>query len=106
MEKFNESMFGRKVRFTNATAHEEEPWFYPEVGTIGTIVPTDGTNFEDFDNIPYVIQWPSESTSQNDLWATEDDSIELIDEEIGDMVAAGDVLNKNLKKVLDKSAKM
>ena len=81
MEKFNESMFGRKVRFTNATAHEEEPWFYPEVGTIGTIVSTKETYFENMDNVPYVVQWAEGTTSADDLWGVGEESIELVDEE-------------------------
>lgn len=82
MEKFNESMIGRKVRFTNAMAHEEEPWFYPEVGTIGTIVSTKGTDFENMDDLPYVVQWPEGTTSEKDLWAVDDKNIELVDEEM------------------------
>lgn len=81
MEKFNESMFGRKVRFTNAIAHEEEPWFYPEVGTIGTIVPTKETDFENMDDLPYVVQWAEGTTSADDLWSVDDKNIELVDEE-------------------------
>ena len=82
MEKFDKSMFGRKVRFTNAIAHEEEPWFYPEVGTIGTIVPTKETDFENMDDLPYVVQWAEGTTSDKDLWAVADRNIELVDEEM------------------------
>ena len=46
MFKFDESMYGRKVRFVNVKAHEEMPWCYPKVGTIGVIVPVKGTDFE------------------------------------------------------------
>lgn len=82
MEKFNESMFGRKVKFTNAMAHEEVPCFYPEVGTIGTIVPTKGTDFENMDYLPYIVQWPEGTTSDKDLWAVAERDIELVDEEM------------------------
>lgn len=87
MEKFNESMFGRKVRFTNATAHEEAPWFYPEVGTIGTIVSTKGTVFENMDDLPYVVQWAEGTTSDEDLLGVADRNIELVDvtEDVFDM---------------------
>lgn len=82
MKKFDKSMFGRKVKFTNAMVHEEEPWFYPEVGTIGTIVPIKGTDFDDMDDLLYVVQWPEGTTSEDDLWAVADEDIELVDEDM------------------------
>lgn len=100
MEKFNESMFGRKVRFTNAIAHEEEPWFYPEVGTIGTIVPTKGTDFENMDDLPYVVQWAEGTTSDKDLWAVADRNIELVDEEMEMHISKYISIDSFLKKLL------
>ena len=62
MFKFDESMIGRKVRFTNAKAHEEMPDFYPEVGTVGIIVSVEGTDFEHLVD-DFAVQWPRGTTS-------------------------------------------
>lgn len=78
MFKFDESMYGRRVRFINAKAHEEMPGFYPEVETIGTIIPPKGTAFEKFGD-DFAVQWPEGSTSLNDIWVCDEDSLELVE---------------------------
>lgn len=85
MFKFNESMYGRKVRFINAEAHEEMPQYYPKVGTIGTIVPVKGTDFEGLVD-DFAVQWPEGSTeyagvgTRGDLWLSDEESLELVEE--------------------------
>lgn len=82
MFKFDESMIGKKVRFINAKAHEDEPWFYPEVGTIGTII---WTFDEIFDEWAWKVRWPDGTTEScgipNDCWYCGEESIELAEEE-------------------------
>ena len=46
---------GDKVRFMNAEAHGCDPWYYPPVGAIGTVLSIDS------DDGVYV-QWPEGST--------------------------------------------
>lgn len=82
MFKFDESMIGRKVRFINAESHEEMPWCYPEVGTIGVVIPVDGTDFEGMVD-DFAVQWPKGSTTRNgrDCWLADEESLELIEED-------------------------
>ena len=77
MEEFNTMMFGRQVRFIDAKAHEEMPAYYPEVGTIGIIVPVEENGRENGD---FMIQWPTGSTSLDDKWFCEKEIIELVEE--------------------------
>lgn len=62
---------GSKVRFTNAEAHEEEPCFYPTVGTVGTICDIDR-----FGNLE--VQWPEGTTMSNDRWWALEEWIEEV----------------------------
>ena len=84
MFKFDESMIGRKVRFVNIKAHEEMPWCYPEVGTIGVIVPVKETDFEGFVD-DFAVQWPEGSTeiagvgTKGDCWLVGEESLELVE---------------------------
>jgi len=59
---------GDKVRFTNASLHEMVPRFYPKPGTIGIV-------HHDHDDL---IQWPTGSTSLDDLWCAPGHSMELV----------------------------
>lgn len=77
MEEFNRTMLGRQVRFINAQAHEEMPEYYPEVGTIGILVPVKKNERETGD---FMIQWPKGSTSLDDEWFCEEEFIELVEE--------------------------
>lgn len=85
MFKFDESMYGRQVRFVNAKAHEEMPWCYPEVGTVGVVVPVNGTDFEGLVD-DFAVQWPEESTeyagvgTRGDCWLVDEESLELVEE--------------------------
>lgn len=85
MEEFNRTMLGRQVRFINAKAHEEMPEYYPEVGTIGVIVPVEGTDFERLVD-DFAIQWPKGSTefigvgTRGDCWLADEENLELVEE--------------------------
>lgn len=85
MINFNESMYGKKVRFTNAEAHEEMPQYYPEVGTIGVIVPVKGTDFERLVD-DFAVQCPEGSTeyagvgTRGDCWLVDEESLKLVEE--------------------------
>lgn len=79
MINFDKKMYGRQVQFINAEAHEEMPWCYPEVGTIGIIVPVEGTAFERLVD-DFAVQWPKGSTSGNDCWLVDDENLELVEE--------------------------
>lgn len=76
MIKFDNTMFGRKVRFINAKAHEEMPEFYPEVGTIGTIIPCTWSYFE----VEFLIDWPERSTGMDCPLACGEESLEFVEE--------------------------
>ena len=58
---------GAKVVFTDAKAHEEEPQYYPPVGTVGTVL----HNGDDW------IQWPKGSTSMDDIWCAPVEALKL-----------------------------
>lgn len=85
MFKFDESMYGKQVRFINAKAHEEMPWCYPEVGTIGVIISVKGTDFEGLVD-DFAVQWTVGSTeyagigTRGDLWLSDEESLELVEE--------------------------
>lgn len=79
MINFDKTMYGRQVRFINAKVHEEMPWYYPEVGTIGIIVSVEGTGFERLID-DFAVQWPKGSTSGNDCWLVDDEDLELVEE--------------------------
>lgn len=68
MSKFN---VGDKVRYIGEY-HREMPEFYPEIGTIGTVVKEDG-------DIGWYIQWPKGSTSRKDCWCYDENDIELVE---------------------------
>ena len=79
MFKFDESMIGRKVRFVNAKAHEKNPRYYPEIGTIGVIVSTKDTDFEWF-CYDFAVQWPKGNTTGTDCWIVGEENLELVEE--------------------------
>lgn len=68
MSKFN---IGDKVRYIGKD-HKEMPEFYPEIGTIGTVVKEDG-------DTDWYIQWPKGSTSRKDCWYCGENDIELVE---------------------------
>lgn len=80
MIKFDESLYGRKVRFINAKAHKEMPEYYPKVGTISTIVPASYHPDGYFEEEDFIVKWPKGSTSWIDLWAVDEEDLELVEE--------------------------
>lgn len=69
MSKFN---VDDKVRYIGKD-HREMPEFYPEIGTIGTVVKEDG-------DADWYIQWPKGSTSRKDCWYCYENDIELVED--------------------------
>lgn len=76
MIKFDNTMFGRQVRFINAQAHEEMPDWYPPVGTIGIIIPSTWN----YSNINFLVNWPEGSTGENEPLACDEESLEFVEE--------------------------
>ena len=68
MSKFN---VGDKVRYIGED-HREMPEFYPEIGTVGTVVKEGG-------EADWCIQWPKGSTSGKDYWYCDENDIELVE---------------------------
>ena len=68
MSKFN---IGDKVKYIGKD-HNDMPEFYPEIGTIGTIVKESG-------DTDWYIQWPKGSTSRKDCWYCDENDIELVE---------------------------
>lgn len=69
MKKFT---VGMKVRFIDENGHKFEPQFYPEVGTIGTVI--------DASHDCLFIQWPKGSTSGDDCWCALSYRLEIVKE--------------------------
>lgn len=65
---------GDKVRFVNAEVHDCDPYCYPPVGTIGTVLSIDG------DDVVFV-QWPEGSTLTDDRWWSSVERLELVEGE-------------------------
>ena len=82
MSKFN---VGDKVRYIGKD-HREMPEFYPEIGTIGTVVKEDG-------DADWYIQWPKGSTSRKDCWCCYENDIELVEDV--------DMTNEEIWKMLE-----
>ena len=51
---------GSKVRMSDGEGHRDNPQWFPDVGTIGTIINTNDATA--------LIQWPSGATSKDDRW--------------------------------------
>lgn len=67
MSKFN---IGDKVRYIGKD-HKDMPGFYPEIGTIGTVIEKGG-------DTDWYIQWSKGSTSGKDCWYCDENDIELV----------------------------
>ena len=67
---------GDRVRFkdTGDACHAVMPEFYPEDGTIGTIIYSDSEDQE------VCVQWPEGSTSEKDKWWAFVVYLELVEE--------------------------
>ena len=64
---------GDKVRYIAEDSREDkETGFYPQKGTIGTVLWTGN------DSDQCYIQWPEETTKRGGCWYTEKDSVELV----------------------------
>ena len=66
-KKFN---VGDRVKYIGKD-HNDMPEFYPEIGTIGTIVKESG-------DTDWYIQWPKGSTSGDDKWYCDKNDVELV----------------------------
>ena len=60
---------GSKVRMIDEEAHKNNPQWFPNVGTVGTITEV-GVH-------THLIQWPKESTSGTDEWYCDDTRLEV-----------------------------
>ena len=60
---------GSKVRMIDEEAHKNNPQWFPNVGTVGTITEV-GVSI-------HLIQWPKESTSRTDEWYCDDTRLEV-----------------------------
>ena len=69
-KKFN---VGDRVQYIGKD-HNDMPEFYPEIGTIGTIVKESG-------DTDWYIQWPKGSTSGDDKWYCDKNDVELVKNE-------------------------
>jgi hypothetical protein len=73
---------GKKVRFVDEDAHEEDPTTFPPVGTIGTIVEIDSI----YEEWPCKIDWGEKSGVSKNLaddgfiWWVQNSFIEMVDE--------------------------
>ena len=92
--KLEDCKVGMEVKFIDENEHKMDPWCYPPVGTIGTIV--------EITSIDIYVKWPKGSTSGKDEWycaasAVEEVNLPLTDGEIWDMLSAK--MEKNGVKV-------
>lgn len=61
---------GSKVRMIKGTAHKDNPQWYPDAGTVGTVTK---------DLFPsYLIQWPKGTTSGTDKWCCDNTCLEVL----------------------------
>lgn len=63
---------GDKVRFIGEGLHKSYPQYYPMTGTIGTVKACDA--------VGVMVQWPIGSTSADDMWRCEAESLEPVEE--------------------------
>ena len=73
---------GDRVRFLDAARHKENPEWYPEPGTIGTVVADPLASYrrwadEEYDDTTIYVQWPEGSTSIDDRWTCGIESVEV-----------------------------
>lgn len=61
---------GSKVRITDGKAHKDNPQWFPEVGTVGTVM--------EVGSHTHFIQWPEGSTSERDRWYCDDTRLEVL----------------------------
>ena len=61
---------GSKVRMIEETAHKDNPQWFPDVGTVGTVTEV-GVH-------THLIQWPKGTTSGTDEWYCDDTRLEVL----------------------------
>lgn len=84
---------GDKVRYIGKD-HKEMPEFYPEIGTVGTIMKKSGdTN--------WYIQWPKGSTVGNDRWWATNKCIELVKDDVTTSQKTADMTNEEIWEMLE-----
>lgn len=69
----NNFQVGDEVVFVNSEMHEENPEWFPEVGTVGIVVDIYELSDDDYyttsdDDYTTRVQWPDGSTSKSDVW--------------------------------------
>ena len=100
MKKFDESMYGAKVKFINKEAHENDPWFYPPVGTIGTIIHNNDYDKTDPNDVEWKVRWPKNSIScYNSNCFSDDES--FVDEESIEFISKSNINYNEIWKMLE-----
>jgi hypothetical protein len=61
---------GSKVKMINEEAHKNNPQWFPNVGTVGTVTEVWFPN--------YLIQWPKGTTSKTDKWCCDNTRLEVL----------------------------
>lgn len=61
---------GSKVRVIEETAHKDNPQWFPNVGTVGTVTEV---GFH-----THLVQWPEGTTSETDEWYCDDTRLEVL----------------------------
>ena len=61
---------GSKVRMIKGTAYKDNPEWYPDAGTVGTVTEVWFPN--------YLIQWPKGTTSETDKWCCDNTRLEVL----------------------------
>ena len=61
---------GSKVRVIEETAHKDNPQWFPNVGTVGTVTEV---GFH-----THLVQWPEGTTSEKDEWYCDDTRLEVL----------------------------
>lgn len=68
----NGTWVGRYVKFIGGISHDEEPEYYPLVGTFGIVLKEDGGEIR--------VQWPHGTTSDDDIWWCFKADVEIMSE--------------------------
>ena len=68
----NKTWVGKYVQFIDEGSHKYEPFYYPIVGTFGIVTDEDEGQIE--------VQWPKNTTSEDDKWWCFKADVELMHE--------------------------
>lgn len=66
----NNVKIGSKVRMVDEKGHRSNPWRFPDVGTVGTVIEV-GTHI-------HLVQWPKGSTGRTDEWYCDNTLLEVL----------------------------